>query len=167
MSQYVPSDFDQILGGLGVIVATLGLALAAGTWGIVAGLAIALTWALGPSMYAFAIGQLFAVAVLSGEARLVAIAVAEGGLLAMLAAPLTKTAESTRTVATYAIATLALGGIGWGVLRTGRPAWAAAVAITVVAALAAYSVHRYELVRLGLVTDDTPPEDRMQSGEGH
>lgn len=165
MADGVPPDSDRLLGGLGVVAATVGLVLAGGVWGVLAGFAVALAWYVLPATYAFAVGQILVVAVLSAEVPLVATVIGEAGLLAVLAGSLTTTDEPARTVAALAVATLALGAVGWGVLRSGRPLWIVAVAIAVVATTTAYGLHRYERVRLGLVEDDTQRDDRAQSGE--
>lgn len=138
------------IGGLGVALATVALWSAAGLPGLVAGLLTLLAWALAPATLAFAVGQVLAVPLL-GDAGLAPLVAVEVGLLAVLAGPLTTPDRPARTLAAFVAGTAALWAAAWLVLRAGEPLWAAAATLAIVAATAAYGVHRYERVRLGLV----------------
>lgn len=159
-------DRRHWFGGLGVALATLGLGLAAGVPGLAAGAGAAIAWFLLPAPSAFAAGQLLAVAALSADDPPLAVAIAELGLLSVLAGPLAETDAPRGTLAAFAVAALAAGAVGWGLLRTDRPLWLAALAVAVVAATAAYGIHRYERVSLGLVTVDGEEPSGGERGDG-
>lgn len=159
-------DRRHWFGGLGVAFAAVGLGLAAGVPGIGAGVGAALAWFLLPAPSAFAVGQLLAVAALSTDDPPLAVAVAELGLLSVLAGPLAETDAPGGTLAAFAVAALAAGAVGWGLLRTDRPLWLAGLAVAVVAATAAYGIHRYERVSMGLVTVDGEATSGGEPGDG-
>lgn len=147
-------DRRHWFGGLGVAFAAVGLGLAAGLPGIAAGAGAAIAWFLLPAPSAFAVAQLLAVAALSADDPPLAVAIAEVGLLSVLAGPLAETDAPGGTLGAFAVAALATGAVGWGLLRSDRPLWLAGLAVALVAATAAYGIHRYERVSLGLVEDD-------------
>ena len=142
-------------GGPGVAVTTVALGYAAGPWGVAAGIATAVAWYRLTDVYAFAVGQLLAVATLSGAAPIWPVAAAELGLLGVLVGSVAGVDRPGRPLAVFGLATLLFWAIAWGLIRTGRPLWSAAGLVAVVAATAAYGLHRYELVELGLLEEAT------------
>lgn len=147
-----PSTAGRLLGGLGVLVATGALGLLAGPWGLLAGLATAVAWYALPAPSAFAAGAVLALPA-TADAPLAAVVAVQVGLLAVLAGSLLDVDEPLGALFAFALATLALAAVGWGVLRAGRPLWLATLALALVAATAAYGLHRYERVRLGLIEE--------------
>ena len=154
MTMAASSTRERAVGALGVVVAAVALGVAAGPAGAAAGALVALSWYRLEAVYAFALGQVAAAAVLGDGATALAVAGAEAGLLVLLVAPLA--AADARSVVAFAAATAGL----LAVLRLARsawePLWAAAVALGLVAAAVAYGIHRYERVQLGLVREGDP-----------
>ncbi len=152
------------------IVAFVGLVAAftivAGPIGLLAGLVTALAgYALG-TPYALAVGHiLLVVATPEGIAPL-SIALVEVAFVAVLLAPLLRTASSGRTVFVAVTSALALAGTARLVTRS-QPTWLAATTVLVLLAVASYGLHRLALVRLGLVPasddGDALPTDRTES----
>ncbi|MFC6716034.1 hypothetical protein ACFQGT_17740 [Natrialbaceae archaeon GCM10025810] len=137
-----------------VVVLVAGFAAAAGPIGALAGLATAVVgFLLGPP-YAFAIGHIALVALFPDGIEPRAFALVEIGFVAVLIAPAWRTASPGRVAAVAVGSALALAGVAWAVVD-GRSVALAAGALLVTFALTAYGLHRLELVRLGLVTDET------------
>ena len=128
------------------------LAAVAGPLGAAAGLAATgARYALG-TPYAIAVGTV----VLAASPGTEPDAITAGGVaVAFLAPVLAPAVRSDRPVAEAAAAvasTAALTGTAWYLARS-QPLWIAAGALLRCLALAVYALHRYELVRLGLVPD--------------
>ncbi|MWV41017.1 hypothetical protein [Natrialba sp. INN-245] len=140
------------------IGALLGLSLcfwlAFGAVGVVAGVLTAGVWSLFGVPYAVAVGHVALVSSLAatgvGTMTLAVwgVEVGFGGLV--LGSVARRPAPVTLTVVTAA-STLALAGLVWAVQS--RSVTVAAGVTVVVIALACYSVHRYQLVALGLVSE--------------
>lgn len=143
-----PRGKRTILGGVAAAVAAGAIAVVGGVPGILAGVALAACWyVLGP-VYAFAVGQVAAVAVWDGR-PLAVVAGLELAVLAVLVAPDLAT-RSRRRVALWSLAiAVALGGLAYGAQATWETTWATATVVLGVAALAAYGLHRYELLATG------------------
>ena len=168
------------LGGLGVVLATVALGVGAGLPGAVAGLGAVLAWYLLAPTYAFAVGQLLAVAATGLDASamagggvavtagdgvpLVAVAAVEVGLLALLVGPLLGTGTPGRAVGAFVATGVAALAVAWALLGAGQPLALAALAVALLVATAAYGVHRYERVAFGLVRVDA--EDGRDSSTG-
>ena len=139
------------IAALGWVVAVL--AAIAGPSGAVAGLATAGAWYALGTPYAIAVGTVVLAATGAGTEP---DAVTVGGVtVAFLALVLAPAVRSDRPVAEGAAAiasTATLAGAAWYLGRT-QPLWLAAAALCGCLALAAYALHRYELVRLGLVPE--------------
>lgn len=170
------------LGAASAVVASVGLVALAGLPGVVAAAALVAAWVLLPASYAFALGQVALVALAPGGG-LLGVAVAEAGLLGVLLAPATTLPEPGPPVAlavAWALGGVALawasaggtggtagtagaGTVGAGVLAP----WQAGFALIAVTALAAYGLHRYQLVSLGLVEADDSRTDDGSAGGGH
>lgn len=138
-------------GALGTLLAASALAVTGGASGLLAGAAVAASWYVLPTPAAFAVGQ-FALVAVAADAGPLALVVAEGGLLGLLAGSTLDADRSARLVA------LAVGGVallaasGWASYRWLGAAPQAAAVLAVGFALGAYGLHRYERVALGLVS---------------
>lgn len=125
-------------------------AVAGGAPGALAGLAALAVWVALGAPYAVAGGTIaLAAAVLDGLAPL-SVALVGAGFLAVVLAPAVRTPAPGRFAAVTLASALGLGGVAWAVARV-APLWVAAAALLGALGLAAYGLHRYELVRLGLV----------------
>jgi len=110
-------------------------------------------------------GPVVAVAVAHGTFLVVAhsapgwtIAVSEVALGGLLVAGLRHQHGPGPTAVVAAVAFAAFAVLAAGVYDATGSVMTAAVTLSVVAGLVAYAIHRYELVRLGLVTDDPEGE---------
>ncbi|WP_290819285.1 hypothetical protein [Halovivax sp.] len=140
--------------GSALAAATLVVAfgLVAGPIGVFAGIATVAIWYAVGVPYALAVGHVALVALVPGGIDPLSFALVEVGFVTILLASVAD--PDRRPIATVAIASaVALGGTAWLVLAF-QPLWLAAAAQLGVLATVAYALHRYELVSLGLVTDD-------------
>lgn len=141
------------LGGLGVVLATVTLGLAAGPVGAAVGLVTAGGWAVVPATYAFAAGQVLVAAALPAAPSTPAMIAVEAGLFAVLAGPLVTVERPVRTLGTFVVVAIGLAAVPVAFTTAGKPLWQAAVTLAVLAAALAYVSHRYERVALGLVEE--------------
>ena len=139
-------------------LALLGVALstAIGPVGVVVAIVTAAFWyALGVP-YALAAGHVALVAVMPGGLDPLAVIVAEAGFGALLATVAVRSTSPAR-VAAVALGGAVLAGVTiWivlGTTSTSTSIWIAAAAVCLVLATAGYTLHRFQLVRLGLVTE--------------
>lgn len=143
------------------VVAFAGLAAAlwydVGVAGPLVAAAVGVTWLLAAAPYAVAVGYL-AVVLVVDPATAVATHV---GLAAILAADLAtgrRPQTGLRAIVAFAVVALALGAV----VRF-EPPFAAAGVLALVVAGVGYALHRYELVRLGLV--DATADEHNGTGD--
>jgi hypothetical protein len=139
-------------GGVAAVVAAAGIALFGGLWGVAAGVLLVGAWALGGHVYAFALGQVLIVAIWS-DPTLLRVTVAQAGLFGLLVAPGLGDVP-TRTVGAFVVASAGLIGVVAGVRDVTGHFWVAMVALGATVAICGYTLHRYQLVTLGLVEGD-------------
>ncbi|WP_339104250.1 hypothetical protein [Haloterrigena salinisoli] len=137
-------------------VLTAALAILAGPTGAVAGLATALTWYGLGTPYALAAGHVVLAAAFPEGIDPATFLVIELAFVAVLLATVVRSATALRDVAVALASATAFVGTGW-IVAESQPLWIAAGTLLVLVALAAYALHRYELVRLGLVPDAVEP----------
>lgn len=136
-------------GALAILTVALGLTI--GPAGVLAGLATAAAWyALGVP-YALAAGHVILVAGTPGL-ELPTIVLVELAFLVLLVASVGRTPAPRVAGVVVLVAGLGLGALA-GATLLAQELWVAAVVLVGTIALVAYAVHRYELVRLGLVTE--------------
>lgn len=140
---------------LGLAVLTAVCAVVAGPIGAIAGVTTAVIWYGLGLPYAIAAGHVVLAA--GTDIGIAAIVAVELGFLAVVLASLVGH-PSSRPAAGVALVS-AVGLIGAALLvSTFYALWLAAAIVLGGIALGAYGLHRYELVRLGLVADDNPAE---------
>jgi len=142
------------LGTAAVAVAGLGFAVAGGLPGIAAAVALAGSWYALPTPYAVAVGHLLLAVLLPEDPGLLALVLAELGLLGVLAAaaPLRdETLSFAGRLVGCGVPLSAVAAIGF--LVGGLPA--AALSLVAAALALGYGLHRYELLRLGLLDEPT------------
>ena len=147
---WTDSDSERTrLGGAIALVASAAFVATAGLPGIAAGLAVVVGWALAGGVYAFVLGQVGVVAFLAGGS-VAGLVVVEVTLLGVLLAPAVELAYSVAPVALALGWTLAGSALAWAVARSlvGLPS--ATFLFLILTALAAYGLHRYQLVSVGL-----------------
>lgn len=140
------------LAALAVATAAAGLGYALGPVGLIVAAAVALTWALASPVYAFGAGQLLFAVLATGLADgrpTTALVVGQLGLVAPLLAALL--GRWPLRVAATASATFALAAATFGAVYALETTLQGIAVLALVYAIAAYGLHRYELVRLGLV----------------
>lgn len=166
-----PADVGPTwLGGVGVLTVTAVLVVFGSLQGLLAAVVVAGGWFLLANTYAFALGQVALVSALPGDP--VAFAVAQAGLLAVLFGPLAEgvgpwvaddrgrdAAESRELAALTAVGLLAGGVAAW--VGQQSPVGLPVTGLLLVGglALAAYGLHRYQLVALGLVGEPEADDD--------
>lgn len=146
------------IASLAALVAAFGVV--AGPLGLLAGIATAAVgYLLGPP-YALAFGHVALVAVVPNGIEPLSVVPLEAAFVAVLLAPVRRTASPVRIALVAVASAIALAGTAWVVVDSQSVGLAAATVLALVAFIA-YGLHRYELVRLGLVpTDDdgtSPP----------
>jgi hypothetical protein len=113
---------------------------------------VAIVWLLVSTPYAVAVGGLLTAVLATGGGLFDALAVCS--LLSLFAADLLIDWPA-RTAGVALVALVMSGGVLAAVWRA-EPQWAAAVVLPGGFALLAYAIHRYELVRLGLIEEAEP-----------
>lgn len=142
------------LDGLAVAATTAALWYVLEGVGVAVAAAVAVALVVGSAIYAYAVGQLLFALLASmffGDVPLEGLLVAQVGLGALLLAPLID--HWPRRTAAVAGVTFAVTGIGFGSLYALEPLWHGVAILVALYALLAYTLHRYELVQLGLVRE--------------
>ena len=135
---------------LSALLAITALGNATGPIGVVLAPAIAVAWYFHSPIMAFAIGQVVFVALFPEEGTLNVLALGEVGLGGVLLSPILDHSEPIRAVVTLLCVSGVLGAItGAGVVSGGL--WLGALGLITSVVIAAYVIHRYERVALGLV----------------
>lgn len=141
------------LAGVGLVLAAAAWAALAGPVGLVlAGVLAGATFALTPP-FAFAIGQVLVLG-LSTELSIVGGIAAEVGLVLILLSELTTTRRYRLWAEAVALTALAVG-LGYAAVVAGVGLWPTVAASIVIWSVLAYGLHRFELVQLSLVTEDS------------
>ena len=165
------------LGGASALVAAVALVVSAGVEGLVVGLqglaaaaVVVSAWYLLPPTYAFALGNVALVAVLP-ETAVGRMVVVEAGLLGILLASATtldspgQSDDSGHSVLSILVGalvvlawTLAGGAFAWASARGDLRLSVAGGFLIALSAFAAYGLHRYQLVSLGVVDESARGE---------
>lgn len=149
------SLWTRLVGGFGVAVVGAGFWLAVGGWGLLAAAVIGLGWYRLSSLYAVAIGHAALLPfVTSIDTVTPAVLIAEVGFGLLLIAPAVDTAAPTAFVGAFLGSLGGLLVISVAVYRWSDRLWITAVVLLGALAVASYGLHRYELVRLGLVEEE-------------
>ncbi|WP_458190820.1 hypothetical protein [Haladaptatus sp. NG-WS-4] len=147
------SESKTWLDGAGALLVAIVYTVATGLPGLIAGGMLILMWYLLPTLYTFAFGQLLVAALFADGVALRYLIPLEPGLISVLVGPLlTLERPYWRLRMTVGVAILLGIGIVYIYQWLGEY-WQAIGILTVVFALAAYGMHRYERVALGLVED--------------
>lgn len=136
------------LGGVTALLAVGALAVLGGPIGAGAGLALLAAWYVFGPLPAFAIGQV-AVVALAGDWSVASIAAAQLAVFAMLVAPDLASPHGRRLAAATAAGATLLGAVTYGAQSGWETTWTSAVVLGGLVALAAYGLHRYELLATG------------------
>jgi hypothetical protein len=161
-----PTGDRSWLGALGVLLVTAALGLAVGPAGLLVAATLAVAWYLSPAPYGFALAVLALVAFVPAALSMrafspdaqssVDVDTATAGLavvgpLCLLLAPSGAIEGPVWTAATTGALAVGLGAIAWVGRRSTDALWPGAVVLLGTGALAAYGLHRYELLRVGLL----------------
>ncbi|MCU4741566.1 hypothetical protein OB955_10750 [Halobacteria archaeon AArc-m2/3/4] len=133
------------------------------------GVLTALVWYIFGTPYAIAVGHVVLMALFPDGIDPLSFVLAETVFLAMLLVAAIRTSRPIRFASVAIVATLVLAGTAWVTLETQtqtQPLWVAAVALVGVGCLAVYGLHRYELVRLGLVSEAAESVESADPGSG-
>ena len=135
-----------------VLVLVGAFGLVSGPVGLVVGLGTAGVWYAFGFPYAVGVGHVGLVAISLDGIGSFEVAVVELGFIIVFLASI-RYAVAPRRVGVVALASgLVLGGTAWLTLLS-QPMWLAATVFILLFALVGYGVHRYELVALGLVSE--------------
>jgi hypothetical protein len=175
--RFDPSNERTRLGGAGALVAAVGLLVFPGgnaAVAIVGALVVLGGWYLAGPAYAFALGHL-ALAAMMPEGGgffqgpdLVWLVPIEVGLLGTLLASLTGPSRDRIWVRGWILVVgwVVVGGLlAWASAESSLGLPAAAGLLVAVFALAAYGLHRYQLVSLGLVGEGDSGSDDTDDGD--
>lgn len=144
--------------GVSLALLVVAFGIVAGPLGVLAGITTAVVgYALG-TPYALAAGHVALVAAVPNGIDPLSFVIVEAAFVAVLLAPMRRTASPGRIALVAVISAIALAGTAWLVVDS-QSIWVAATAVLALLAIGAYGLHRLELVRLGLVpeTDDGDP----------
>lgn len=140
-----------------VAVLTVMFAFVVGPFGVLAGAVTAAIWYAFGIPYAVAGGHVTLVALFPDGIDGASLALIETAFVGLLLASLLQTINPRQIAGTALGSALGLASIPW-LIRQSQPSWIAAGVFLALFGVAMYGVHRYELVRLGLVPDE-PPND--------
>ncbi|WP_255170530.1 hypothetical protein [Natrononativus amylolyticus] len=140
--------------GLAAVALLVACTVVVGPLGALAGIVAVVLWATLGAPYAVAGGTVALVAAVPDGLDPISVGLVGAGFLAVLLAPAVHTPAPGRFAAVTVASALGLGGLAWAVARAG-PLWLAGAVLLGALATAAYGLHRYELVRLGLVPETT------------
>ena len=136
------------LGGIGVLFTAGLLAVAAGSFGVVAGVTLCILWAVSPGVYSVAIAYLLLTVSVPDPTFLQLSGVGTGTIIILLGA----TSDLTgRTAMETVVGVALLWGVTFLVYRWLESVWLTAVLLVALVSILVYGFHRYELVRLDLV----------------
>ncbi|MFC7008658.1 hypothetical protein [Halalkalicoccus salilacus] len=135
--------------GLGL--ATVGLVMSAGSIGIVGGAVLAICWFIVPPLYTAGVGFVIAVALVPDGFTGISFAPLGLGILCVLAAPSLDRTEPAIVAISAATGLSVLLAAGGGAFLWTTAILPSALALLVAFALIAYTIHRYEIVRMGLI----------------
>lgn len=144
-----------LVSAFGALWTLAALFLLADVRGAVLGGLVAFVWLWESGWAAFAIGHLGVLPFVGADVVLLEFVPVEVGLLLVLFGSLVSVTAPYRTLAVGLLAFAGLGGLALGTLElTGWPL-AAAVVLVGVGSAASFLAHRYERVRLGLVSGES------------
>ena len=139
---------QTLLGGVGALLTAAALAVAAGAYGIVAGITLLLLWAVTPNVYAVSVAYLLLVVAVPDPTTLHLLGVGIGTLVMLLG---TTSGVAARTTTGAVLGVSLLWVTVFAVYHWLESVWLTAGLLVTLVALAGYSAHRYELVQLDLV----------------
>ncbi|WP_137290182.1 hypothetical protein [Natronorubrum halophilum] len=140
-------------GAIAVLVLAGTVAALNGPIGALAGLVVAATWYGFGTPYAIAAAAVLLVGLFPDGIDGFSFALVATAMVLLVLTAAARTRRRIRTGIVALVSIAVLGGVGWGTLET-WPLWIAVSVTLVVFALLSYGLHRYELVALGLVSDD-------------
>lgn len=139
------------LTGLGFGLVTVGLTMTAGSIGIVGGVLLALSWLVVPPIYTAGIGFVIATALVPDGFTGITFTPIGLGILCVLAAPfLDRDDPAVLTVTAATGLGFLLAVVGGAFLWT-TAILPSATALLSAFALLTYLIHRYEIIRIGLL----------------
>lgn len=140
-----------------VAVLIVGFAVVAGPFGVLAGLATATIWYAFGIPYAVAGGHMTLLALFPTGIDPISFALVETTFVGLVLVSTLRSGNPSRVAVSAIGSALGLGSIPWLLLQS-QPIWIVAGIFLALFGVAMYGVHRYELVRLGLVPNE-PPND--------
>ncbi|HET7324188.1 MAG TPA: hypothetical protein VFJ06_07645 [Halococcus sp.] len=141
----------HVLVTAGTLLTTAALVVAIGPVGLLVGLAIGVVQYFFSTPSAFAAGQVAFVVLVPVGGSVPLLILGEVGLVGVLFGSLPDRGEPIRAALVTVIVGASLSAIAWLFIRVAEGIWLGALALALTAAVAAYGLHRYEQVRLGLV----------------
>lgn len=137
-------------GVVAVLVAGVGFAAVDGLPGVTSAIGVGIVWLLLPAVYAVALGYGLLAALTISEGASIEALVAGLGLFVILLTPAPRLYRRQTLVSATLVTAGALLVVFGVTFATTGALWTAAVALAVAWTVAAYGVHRYELMILGL-----------------
>lgn len=141
----------RALAAIGTLVATIAVGIVVGPLGALVAIGVGGAQYLVSTTAAFATGQIVLAALFPSGGSLVALVLAEVGLLCVLCSTAVEHHAPVRSIGAALVAGVTIGGSGWLAYRSSATVWIGAGVIVATTALVAYGLHRYERVQLGLV----------------
>lgn len=139
------------LTGLGFALVTGGLAMTAGPIGIVGGLLIAVSWFIVPPIYTAGIGFVIAAALVPGGFTGITFTPVGLGILCVFAAPFLDQDDPVVLIIAAATGLSVLLVVVGGAFLWTTAILPSATALLGAFALISYLIHRYEIIRIGLL----------------
>lgn len=153
------------IGGITVVILAATVTVIAGPIGAVTGLVTVTIWYGLGTPYAIATAVVLLVGIFPDGTSTDSFVIVTASMVLLVLSVAAGTRRWIRTGTVTLVSTAVLGGFAWGAL-TDWSLWIAVSGTLVVFALLSYGLHRYELVRLGLVSDENVRGTRSDGGRG-
>lgn len=141
-----------LVGAIGLLVTVSAFAVVAGAEAAFVATTLVVVWLLLPSVYVVAAGHVL-IAAYVPDSTVIEFLVVEVGLLILLFEGIRTLPRPGALLSRSVFAAGGLSAVIAVVISLDGRLWVAVVGLLAALALTAYGIHRYELVRLGLVSD--------------
>jgi hypothetical protein len=153
-----PGSFNEwtLLEGIGIGITIVAFGVVGGVVGVGLGVVLVVAWVGLPTVHSYAVGHALALGLTARSLPAVELFLVEIGLLAVLLGPLTDPeSRPGRGVArwTFGFGAGLLGALVVGLAIADR-IWVVALGLLLIGVGLGYALNRYEVVALGLATDD-------------
>ncbi|WP_458189222.1 hypothetical protein [Haladaptatus sp. NG-WS-4] len=150
ISQIANDRLRALVGGSSALIVGLALTVFRGYVGLVAAAAILITWYVLKPVFAFAFSHIVLGALYPDRIGMIQIAIIEAGFLGLLLESAFQFESPRRLITLFGGFFVAFGLLVGGSYYLSGETWLVALILTVVVAVLAYGIHRYDIVAIQL-----------------